>query len=53
MVDIFERFLKSLVTALTSEQLAASEILSDLLAILIFVADYRKQLERCFSLVRA
>lgn len=50
VLDIFQRFLECFMTSLTSKQLAASEVPSDFLTVLVFVTNQRKQLKLCFSL---
>lgn len=50
MLDILERLLESLMTPLTAEQLAAPEVATSLLAVLILIADHWKQLELCLAL---
>lgn len=50
MLDILERLLESLMTPLTSEQLAAPEVAAGLLAVLILITDHWKQLKLCLAL---
>lgn len=53
MLNIFERFLKTFVTSFRAKQLAASEYVPDLLAILIAVANDWKELKLGLPFVRA
>lgn len=51
--DVFQWFFERFMTSLTSKQLAASETLSNLLTILVLIANYWEQLEFRFTLARA